>query len=152
MFYRAKVAVCSEIRTKHINAMWAPRRILERRTWWCVKLQLRFKRLTYLERGLTWRWSQQADPKRLWLHTSIKVSYTRKLASLLFITTFKSKIMEINTYTWWRAKVHKFRTPCRPGYWTLYAGALYFVCNYCSFIPCAHKCVSIHTHRAESAR
>jgi hypothetical protein len=22
MFYKAKVAVCSEIRTKHINAMW----------------------------------------------------------------------------------------------------------------------------------
>jgi hypothetical protein len=27
MFYKAKVAVCSEIRTKHINAVWAPRRI-----------------------------------------------------------------------------------------------------------------------------
>jgi hypothetical protein len=27
MFYKAKVAICSEIRTKHINAMWAPRRI-----------------------------------------------------------------------------------------------------------------------------
>jgi hypothetical protein len=27
MFYKAKVAVCSEIRTKHINAMWAPRSI-----------------------------------------------------------------------------------------------------------------------------
>jgi hypothetical protein len=27
MSYNAKVAVCSEIRTKHINAMWAPRRI-----------------------------------------------------------------------------------------------------------------------------
>jgi hypothetical protein len=27
MFYKAKFAVCSEIRTKHINAMWAPRRI-----------------------------------------------------------------------------------------------------------------------------
>jgi hypothetical protein len=27
MFYKAKVAVRSEIRTKHINAMWAPRRI-----------------------------------------------------------------------------------------------------------------------------
>jgi hypothetical protein len=25
--YKAKVAVCFEIRTKHINAMWAPRRI-----------------------------------------------------------------------------------------------------------------------------
>jgi hypothetical protein len=29
MFYKAKVAVCSEIRTKHINAMWAPRRIFK---------------------------------------------------------------------------------------------------------------------------
>jgi hypothetical protein len=27
MFYKAKVSVCFEIRTKHINAMWAPRRI-----------------------------------------------------------------------------------------------------------------------------
>jgi hypothetical protein len=27
MFYKAKVAVCSEIRTKHINAMWTPRTI-----------------------------------------------------------------------------------------------------------------------------
>jgi hypothetical protein len=27
MFYKAKFAVCSEIRTKHIKAMWAPRRI-----------------------------------------------------------------------------------------------------------------------------
>jgi hypothetical protein len=28
MFYKANVAVCSEIRTEHINAMWAPRRLL----------------------------------------------------------------------------------------------------------------------------
>jgi hypothetical protein len=27
MFYKAKVAVCSEIRTKHIKAMWTPRKI-----------------------------------------------------------------------------------------------------------------------------
>jgi hypothetical protein len=27
MFYKAKVAACFEIRTKYINAMWAPRRI-----------------------------------------------------------------------------------------------------------------------------
>jgi hypothetical protein len=27
MCYKAKVPVCSEIHTKHINAMWAPRRI-----------------------------------------------------------------------------------------------------------------------------
>jgi hypothetical protein len=27
MCYKAKGAVCSEIRTKHINAMWASRRI-----------------------------------------------------------------------------------------------------------------------------
>jgi hypothetical protein len=26
MLYKAKAAVCSEIRTKHINAMWAQRR------------------------------------------------------------------------------------------------------------------------------
>jgi hypothetical protein len=27
MFYKAKVAVCSEIHIKYINAMWAPSRI-----------------------------------------------------------------------------------------------------------------------------
>jgi hypothetical protein len=27
MFHKAKVAVCPEIRTEHINEMWAPRRI-----------------------------------------------------------------------------------------------------------------------------
>jgi hypothetical protein len=45
MFYKAKVALCSEIRTKHINAMWAPRRIFECWTWPYVKLPLGFKRL-----------------------------------------------------------------------------------------------------------
>jgi hypothetical protein len=47
MFYKAKVAVYSEIRTKHINAMWAPRRIFESETWSYVKLPLGFKRLIY---------------------------------------------------------------------------------------------------------
>jgi hypothetical protein len=45
MFYKSKVAVCSEIRTKHINAMWAPRRIFGCYTWRYVKLPLGFKRL-----------------------------------------------------------------------------------------------------------
>jgi hypothetical protein len=45
MFYKVKVAVCSEIRTKHINAMWEPCRIFECWTWWYVKLPLGFKRL-----------------------------------------------------------------------------------------------------------
>jgi hypothetical protein len=45
MFYKAKVAVCSEISTKHINAMWAPGRIFSCHTCWYVKLPLGFKRL-----------------------------------------------------------------------------------------------------------
>jgi hypothetical protein len=45
MFCKAKVAVCSEIRTKHINAMRAPRRIFECEAWWYVKLPPDFKRL-----------------------------------------------------------------------------------------------------------
>jgi hypothetical protein len=49
MFYDAKVAVCSEIRTKHINAMWAPRRIVECQTWWYVKLLLGFRRLRHYD-------------------------------------------------------------------------------------------------------
>jgi hypothetical protein len=46
MFYKAKVAVCSEIRTKHINAIWALWRITECWTWWYVKLPLGFKTLS----------------------------------------------------------------------------------------------------------
>jgi hypothetical protein len=45
MLYQAKVAVCSDIRTKHINAAWALPRICGRYSWWWVKLPLGFKRL-----------------------------------------------------------------------------------------------------------
>jgi hypothetical protein len=45
MLYKAKVAVCSEIRTKHINATWAPRRSFHCYICWYVKLPLGFKRL-----------------------------------------------------------------------------------------------------------
>jgi hypothetical protein len=45
MCYKAKAAFCSEIHTKHIKAMWVPRRILEFYTWSYVKLPLDFKRL-----------------------------------------------------------------------------------------------------------
>jgi hypothetical protein len=45
MFYKAEVDVCSEIRTKHINATWAPRIIFEYQTWSYVKLPLGLKRL-----------------------------------------------------------------------------------------------------------
>jgi hypothetical protein len=41
-----KVAVFSDICTKHINAIWALWRIIEYWTWWYVKLRLGFKRLT----------------------------------------------------------------------------------------------------------
>jgi hypothetical protein len=54
MLYKVKVAICSEIRTKHINAMWAPciiivhvhsTIIVECQIWWYVKKPLSFKRL-----------------------------------------------------------------------------------------------------------
>jgi hypothetical protein len=41
VFYKGKVVACSEIRTKHIYAMWAPQNFLM----WYVKLPLGFKRL-----------------------------------------------------------------------------------------------------------
>jgi hypothetical protein len=44
MFYKAKVVVSSETRTKQINAMWAPRRIFLFNLVY-VKLPLGFKRL-----------------------------------------------------------------------------------------------------------
>jgi hypothetical protein len=45
MFYKAKVAVCSEIRTKHMNAVWAPCRIFLMLNLVYVNLPLGFKRL-----------------------------------------------------------------------------------------------------------
>jgi hypothetical protein len=45
MFYKTKVAVCSEIRTKHINTMWAPRRIFLMLNLVYVNLPLGFERL-----------------------------------------------------------------------------------------------------------
>jgi hypothetical protein len=45
MFYKAKVSICSEIHTEQINAMSAPCRIFECKTWWYVKLPLGFKGL-----------------------------------------------------------------------------------------------------------
>jgi hypothetical protein len=46
MFYKAKVAVCSDIRTKHIKAMWAPRRIFNFKPGLVLKLPIGFKRLS----------------------------------------------------------------------------------------------------------
>jgi hypothetical protein len=77
MRYKAKVAVCSEIRTKHINAMWAPCRILECRTWWYVKLPLGFKRLICLSDGSEKHnpvWSVVADSSTR-LHGPVTVQF-----------------------------------------------------------------------------
>jgi hypothetical protein len=52
MLYKAEVAVCSEIRTKHINAMWAPWIIFECEASWYVKLPLGFKRLMFLQHSI----------------------------------------------------------------------------------------------------
>jgi hypothetical protein len=43
--FTVKDAVCSEICTKYINAIWALWRITECWTWWYVKLPLGFERL-----------------------------------------------------------------------------------------------------------
>jgi len=37
MLYGAEVAVCSEINTKQINAVWAECIILKRQTCWCTE-------------------------------------------------------------------------------------------------------------------
>jgi hypothetical protein len=47
--FTVKAAVCSEICTKYINAIWTLWRIIYCWTWWYVKLQLGFKSLKYLE-------------------------------------------------------------------------------------------------------
>jgi hypothetical protein len=52
MFYKAKVAVCSEIRTKHINAMWAPRRIFLILTLVVRKVIARFQKVKGLNISL----------------------------------------------------------------------------------------------------
>jgi hypothetical protein len=46
--FTAKVAVCSQICTEYINAIWALWRITECWTWWYVKLPLGFKRLMHV--------------------------------------------------------------------------------------------------------
>ena len=45
MVYGAKVAICSEINTKHINTVWAECKILECLTCWCITWPVGFKRL-----------------------------------------------------------------------------------------------------------
>ena len=47
MMYKAKVAVCSDICYKTLNAKRAQWRIFECQTWWYVKKPLGFKRLIY---------------------------------------------------------------------------------------------------------
>jgi hypothetical protein len=46
MLYGAQVAVCFEINTKHINAVWAERIIPKCQTCWCTKPVV-FKRLMF---------------------------------------------------------------------------------------------------------
>ena len=36
MLYRELIAVCSQIHTKHINALWAEHRISECYSWWYI--------------------------------------------------------------------------------------------------------------------
>jgi len=36
MLYREIIAVCSQIHKKHINIVWAERRIFECYTWWYI--------------------------------------------------------------------------------------------------------------------
>ena len=48
MVYEVKVAICPEVRTKHINAMWVPYRISECQSWWYIKKSQGFKRMVSL--------------------------------------------------------------------------------------------------------
>jgi hypothetical protein len=50
LLIKSKVAVCSETHTRHVNAMWAPRRIFWCYTQWYITLALGFKRLMYFFR------------------------------------------------------------------------------------------------------
>ena len=45
MLYTEIMAVCSEIQSKHINALWAERRICECYSWRYIKSELGFRRL-----------------------------------------------------------------------------------------------------------
>jgi hypothetical protein len=45
MLYKAKVAVCSDIRTKHSAQSEHHAELLDDKTWWYVKKPLGFKRL-----------------------------------------------------------------------------------------------------------
>jgi len=41
----AQVAVCSQIKTKHTNTVWAERTVVEMLNWWCITYPVGFKRL-----------------------------------------------------------------------------------------------------------
>jgi hypothetical protein len=51
MLYKAKVAVCSDIRTKHSKQSERHVEFLNVKPWWYIKKPLLFKRLTKLEYG-----------------------------------------------------------------------------------------------------
>ena len=49
MLYKAKVAVCSEIHTKHSKQSEHHVEFLNVKPWWCVKKPLRFKKVNIAE-------------------------------------------------------------------------------------------------------
>jgi hypothetical protein len=87
MFYKAKVAVCSEIRTKHINAAWALRRIFECYSRWYVKLPLGFKMLTIKDPVVT-LWT-------IWFNTQHFCFLLRTMPALLVILLYSTETSEV---------------------------------------------------------
>ena len=81
MMYRAKAAVCSQIRTKHSNAKRAPCRIFECQAWWYVKKAVGFE-------GLTVLWKQRT---KLLVAVSFTPNVSQRRPSGRIMTTFDTK-------------------------------------------------------------
>jgi hypothetical protein len=87
LMFTAKVAVCSEVCTKYIKAIWALWRITEYWTWWYVKLPLGFKSLRALfwlfkcgrrqEKHVVENWSLRTIPALRWRYKNPKELITR---------------------------------------------------------------------------
>jgi hypothetical protein len=73
--FTAKVAVCSEICTKYIDAIWALCRIIECWTWWYVKLPLGFKRLICFQTVLPIINQSLVSVTGDWLYTHVLVNF-----------------------------------------------------------------------------
>jgi hypothetical protein len=97
--FTVKVAVCSEICTKYINAIWALWRIVECWTWSYVKLPLGFKRLRDITYVLQFCSVLMIPCNRtsLWLHVLCD-PWTNHLAGCVTAQVVSSELVTVSPW------------------------------------------------------